>query len=233
MNFFKIAFRNVVFGLAFYGLFLATPLGAQEMAAKQSFTFPKYALEFQIQTIRNFTSIKGLNGLMFSGRLRIRPRSALRLGITENTRHDKITSNGYRISSGTNNDTLNLSTKSTYQRTLHGLRLDYLFYPFPDRTIKWYIGGGPGFSFNLINEKSYARKSKRKIFLYSLKILTGIEWFIGKKFSLHLEYGLEAYYEHYSYFNSRNPFSKTYKSNSDIFNIAPSDIVLGFSLYFQ
>ena len=231
MNFFKIAFRNVVFGLAFYGLFLAAPLGAQEMATKQPFTFPKYALEFQIQTIRNFTSIKGLNGLMFSGRLRIGPRSALRLGITENTRHDKITSDGYRISSGTNNDTLNLSSKSTYQRTLHGLRLDYLFYPFPNRTIKWYIGGGPGFSFNLINEKSYARKTKRKIFLYSLKIFAGVEWFIGKKFSLHLEYGLEAYYEHYSYFYERNFISKT--SKSDIFNIVPSDIVLGFSLYFQ
>ena len=231
MNFFRIDFRNVVFGLAFYGLFLAAPLGAQEMAAKQPFTFPKYALEFQIQTIRDFTSIKGLNGLMFSGRLRIGQRSALRLGITENTRHDKITSNGYRVWFGTNNDTLNLSTKSTQQRTLHGLRLDYLFYPFPDHTIKWYVGGGPGFSFDLINEKGYAKKSERKIFLYSLKIITGVEWFIEKKLSLHLEYGLEAYYEHSSYSDDRNLFSKT--SKSDIFNITPSNIVLGFSLYFQ
>ena len=231
MSFFKIAFRNVIFSLTFYSLFLAAPLSAQEMATNQPFTFPKYALEFQIQTIRNFRSIKGLNGLMFSGRLQIGPRSALRLGITEDVRHDKITSNGYRISFGTNNDTLNLSTKSTHQRTLHGLRLDYLFYPFPDRTIKWYIGGGPGFSFNFINEKGYAQKFERKIYLYSLKILTCVEWFIGKKFSLHLEYGLEAYYEHYSYLDDRNLYSKT--SKSDIFNIVPSDIVLGFSLYFQ
>ncbi len=221
----RSAFLGYLFILTF---FLTSFSSAQETSAE--FQFPKYACQFQVTRVNKWLRFRPLVGEMLSAKIHFNHHAALRLGIT--SLENKGETENFRTKASPA-DTSRISGKQ--QKYSNVIYLYYLFYPFPNRTLKWYLGAGTGAGFKFTKNSFGSNQSKFTTAIYSLSLLTGIEWFLNRHFSLSLEYGLTADYYHQTrhIIIPGSEGSDDIKYKFDQFQILPGKTAVGLSIYFD
>ncbi len=214
-------------------------IGQEDNETKNSLRDGSWSLQFQITN--NF-NLGAFQGLMFSGKRHISDNSALRFGIGMNYREvesDFITKNMPV-------DT----TVSQSSRSDDGMYVDfsvlYVSYLNLKSKVNFYLGAGPVVS--IFKNKSASetiyksngtttnREWKRNEWSIGGLAVIGTEWFVDEKISLLAEYGVHFYkrfvneesVDKYSYSTSNSKWTDETAS----FNIHPSTVKLGVSLYF-
>ena len=179
-------------------LLTSMQLNAQTEEKDNSLEAGKWALQFQINN--NFT-LSSFQGAIISAKYHLTDSKAIRFGVGGNYTFDEVNvgnSQDNTISySGQENDIKNYSISIFTQ---------YLSYINPDKEVLLFWGIGPIIQYNKtaqnqtsqnnnsnISSRSDVTNNSHKWGLGTSAVL-GVEWFAGKSFSLHAEYGVILLY---------------------------------------
>ena len=130
-------------------LTLLIPSLSSAQANSVEFQFPKYAFQFQVDQTKKLLRFYPLIGTMLSAKIRLNRKAALRLGITSLEIKNKAENEHFRTSFSTTDTSKISSNRWQYSNVVY---LYYLFYPFPNRTVKWYLGSGAGFGLKTLRD---------------------------------------------------------------------------------
>ncbi len=222
-------------------LFFATAISfAQNKSqpTKKSFHFKRYALQFSVPDFLKFSNFEGS---ILSLKYHFNDHSAIRIGVSATM--------GFSTSDNFNKklveDSLTNHAKSTINQDSYvfGINIPYVFYFHPNRTIKFYSGIGPRFSYRyswtkntseMYNKTISDHKSKK--YSIGFKALNGVEWFFHSSMSLSLEYAFRFEYSKSKTTNIEKLVDtdqqniSTYKKST--WQLVPGSIYLGLSIYF-
>ncbi len=192
----------------------------------------KFALQFQISS--NFT-LYNFQGTTFSGKYHFGNRSAIRVGVSTqiNNSEDDITA------SELDSFYVHPSYSNSFDYQTYSVNLQYLNYLTTMEDVGFFIGAGPYVSYAFSKEDidtadvfSYNSSSSSTLWNLGIDLLAGIEWMFNDKMTISAEYGVRAYYFISESAGDVTYLGKNISSKRKGFNLMPSSIKFGLSVYF-
>lgn len=214
-------------------------LTQQDNEIKNSLRDGSSSLQFQITNNFNLGSFQGL---MFSGKRHISDNSAIRLGIGMNFLQAE---NDYTLRNIPIDTTISLSNRSDDVMNID-ISVLYVSYINLKSKVNFYLGAGPFVSIFKTESAAETRYEnfgttsnrdwKRSEWSIGGLAVIGTEWFVDEKISLLAEYGVH-FYKKFGYEESMDKHSEStnnlkWTNEMTSFNINPSTVKLGVSLYF-
>jgi hypothetical protein len=224
-------------------LLTSIKLNAQTEEKDNSLEAGKWALQFQINN--NFT-LSSFQGAIISAKYHFADSKAIRFGIGGNYSFNEVNTGNSQDTAfsyyGKENDTRNYSI-SIYTQ--------YLSYVNPDKEVLLFWGIGPIIQYekstlNQTSQDSNSYISTKSDVAYNSHIwgfgataVLGVEWFAGKSFSLHAEYGTILLYNWGENIQNTTNQSSQYREinvnssqNNRRWGFGPSSVKFGLSVYF-
>ncbi|MBK6915422.1 MAG: outer membrane beta-barrel protein [Ignavibacteriales bacterium] len=192
----------------------------------------KFALQFQISS--NFT-LSHFQGTTFSGKYHFDNRSAIRVGVSTqiNNSDDDITA------SELDSFYVHPSYTNSFDYQTYSVNLQYLNYLTTMEDVGFFIGAGPYVSYafskqdiDTANVFDFYSSSTSTQWNFGAELLAGVEWMFNNKMTLSAEYGVRAYYLTSESTQDVTYLGKNISSKRKGFNLMPSSIKFGLSVYF-
>ncbi len=211
-------------------IFFSFTVNAIAQPAFPSFRFPRYAFQFQMVKNERGMSFYPLTNSSFSGKIRLTNNAQLRLGVSIGDFKGKSTYQKF-AENPSGSDTANI--KTDFANLINGLFVQYLYFPRPQKRIKWYIGAGPELYASGNSRKSGSLKYELTKTIFGMGLVTGAEWLCCRNFSLNLEYKITVKYEKSRFTKTGSTTKDAIIYTSEKFNLSAENIFLGLSIYFD
>lgn len=243
---FHSASIRVLIGVCCLAIVTAPTAAAQEgesdtPAPKNSLKDGAWALQFQIG--ENF-SLHDFQGMTISGKHHISSKSAMRLGVELNFHH----STGESEFDGTAPFFEYELEEYKSEGNQTEVRAQYIYYSSVDKKMNLYLGSGPYLRFTYDfshstktlpdsgNIVSYRRWRRDFSWSAGVSWVLGVEWLVASNIALSGEYALNSSYAwrryRYKEFRLDPDREETRNSSTGSWNINPSPIRFGLTLYF-
>jgi opacity protein-like surface antigen len=192
----------------------------------------KFALQFQISS--NFT-LSQFQGGTFSGKYHFGNRSAIRVGVSTQINNSEDDISASEIDSFY----VHPSYTNSYDYQVYSVNLQYLNYLTAMEDVGFFIGTGPYVSYAYLKQDidtadvfNYISSNTSTLWNFGVDLLAGVEWMFNDKMSLSAEYGVRAYYLISETAQDATYLGKNISSKRKGFNLMPSSIKFGLSVYF-
>lgn len=192
----------------------------------------KFALQFQISS--NFT-LSHFQGSTFSGKYHLGDRSAIRVGVSTQINNSEDDISASEIDSFY----VHPSYTNSFDYQTYSVNLQYLNYLTTMEDVGFFIGAGPYVSYafskqdiDTANVFDFYSSSTSTQWNFGAELLAGVEWMFNNKMTLSAEYGVRAYYLTSESTQDVTYLGKNISSKRKGFNLMPSSIKFGLSVYF-